>query len=100
MVYSFILFFSVISISTILLSLKKITSGDFVFIIILLHILRFSIESVVKYSNSYYASIAMINNSIEKLYQPIEIVDKTEKELILTDGMIKFNNITFGYKNK
>ena len=54
MVSSFILFFSVISISTILLSLKKITSGDFVFVIILLHILRFSIEMIVRYSNSYY----------------------------------------------
>ena len=100
MISSFILFFSVILISTILLSLEKITSGDFVFVIVLLHILRFSIESIVRYSNSYYASIAIINNSIERLYQPIEIVDKTKKELTLTDGMIKFNNITFGYKNK
>ena len=98
MVSSFILFFSVISISTILLSLKKITSGDFVFVIVLLHILRFSIESVVKYSNRYYASIAIINNSIEKLYQPIEIVDKTEKELTLTDGKIVFKNVRFGYE--
>ena len=44
--------------------------------------------------------MAKIINSIEKLYQPIEIIDKTEKELTLTDGMIKFNKITFGYKNK
>ena len=98
MVSSFILFFSVISISTILLSLKKITSGDFVFVIILLHILRFVIESIVRYSNSYYASIAIISNSIEKLYQPIEITDKTEKELILTDGKIVFKNVRFGYE--
>ena len=100
MISSFILFFSVISISTILLSLKKITSGDFVFIIILLHILRFVIESIVRYSNSYYASRATINNSIEKLYQPIEITDKTEKELILTDGKIVFKNVRFGYEKQ
>ena len=100
MVSSFILFFSVISISTILLSLKKITSGDFVFVIVLLHILRFSIESVVKYSNRYYASKGIIDNSIEKLYQPIEIVDKTEKELILTDGKIVFKNVRFGYEKQ
>ena len=100
MISSFILFFSVILISTILLSLEKITSGDFVFIIILLHILRFVIESIVRYSNSYYASRATINNSIEKLYQPIEIVDKIEKELTLTDGKIVFKNVRFEYEKQ
>ena len=46
----------------------------------------------------YHASKGIINNSIEKLYQPIEIVDKTEKELILTDGKIVFKNVRFGYE--
>ena len=96
----FLLFFCTISITAILLLYGKITSGDFVAVVILLHILQFYLKVFLRSIGDYYASKGIINNSIEKLYQPIEIIDKTEKELILTDGMIKFNNITFGYKNK
>ena len=87
---------SIFLVSSILLSLNKITPGDFIMVLAL----KPNIESILQCIKSYYSAMAKINNSIEKLYQPIEITDKTEKELILTDGMIKFNNITFGYKNK
>ena len=76
----------------------KITSGDFVVIVILLHILRFSLRRFMIYVNKYYSSLGALNNSLEKLYQPIEIQDTTKNELKLTNGKIVFNNITFGYE--
>ena len=95
---TFVLFFSTISVATILLSTNKITSGDFVIVVIILHILKFSLRSFMRYINQYYASIGALNNSIEKLYQPIEINNKTQNKLNLFNGKIVFNNITFDYE--
>ena len=95
---TFILFFSVISISSILLSKGKIASGDFVAIIIIIHIERFSLKRFMKYINDYYSSMGTLHNSTEKLYQPIEIEDTTKEELKIIEGKIVFNNITFGYE--
>ena len=94
---TFCLIFSVICISSILLSQHKIGFGDFVAIVIILSISRFILTKTIKNLNWFYGLKGSIQSSIEKIYQPIEIKDNKNDILNVSNGKIIFKNVIFYY---
>ena len=95
---TFSLFFLVISFGGVLLVEHKIDFGQFIFITIIVSIMRFCLDSIIDKFLQYSELVGRMENSLSKILQPIEIVNKNNKKISITDGKIVFKNITFNYK--
>ena len=93
----FLLVFPIICTSSILMVKNAINFGDFVAVIIVLSIANFFLTNIIKNLNTFYSLKGNIQNSIEKIYQPIEI-NSGNKKLNISNGKIIFKNVDFKYE--
>ena len=97
---TFVLFFSVVLFSSLLVVYNKISFGDFTAIIIILSIIRSMLNGLFRSLNALFAYKGILENGIEKIYKPISINNKDKNKLIVKEGKIVFKHIKFAYEKK
>lgn len=94
----FLLFFFIISFGGVMLVMKQIDFGTFIFITIIVSIMRFVLDEITDKFIVYSELVGRMENSLNKILQPIDIVNKSSKMISVINGKIVFKNITFNYK--
>lgn len=93
----FLLLFVMLSIVGTLLVNNKITLGTFMFCTIITAMMRYFLDNTNNNFIKYTQLIGTLENNLNKLLQPIEIVNTSLKKLEIQNGKIEFKNIGFRY---
>ncbi len=93
----FSLLFSVLCIAGILLVKGKIEFGTFMFCTTVVSITRYILDEISFSLMRYSKLTGMLDNSLNKLLQPIEILNTSSKKLNIQNGKVEFKNVDFRY---
>ena len=94
----FCLFFFIMSFGGVMLALHKIDFGTFLFITIIVSIMRFFLDDLIHNLVAYSQIRGKMENALNKILQPIDIKNTNNKKISILEGKIVFKNITFNYK--